>query len=325
METELFFLLYQATVLVQTGQMTVGDLTSFSLYTTWMGIALASLVKVYTEISKIQGASVRLEEFLKTPKEKTVKTLPDMTSLLPINFENVNFNYPNRSETVLKDLSLTFNPESKITAIVGASGSGKSTLVQLILGLYNVESGKLSFDNKPLDIDQVRSSIGYVSQEPILFSTSVKDNIFYGHSKSDEKSLIQAAKKAKAYDFITSLENGFDTIVGEQGSQLSGGQRQRVAIARALIRSPKLLILDEATSALDSESEKAIQLAIEDASQDCNVIIIAHRLSTVKCADKILVLDQGKLIEEGDFDELIELDGHFAKFVRTQELTKFDK
>lgn len=247
-------------------------------------------------------------------------------NLLPIDLQNVSFSYPSRIDNPIVDnLNLTFSEKTKITAIVGSSGSGKSTIAQLLLGLYSPQTGSINFNtDTSTNFDNVRSQIGYVAQEPVLFSTSIRENIVYGLENPEEiteTDLIEISKKAQAFEFIQKLPQGFDTNVGEQGSQLSGGQKQRIAIARALVRKPKLLILDEATSALDSESELGIQKAIYNASEECCVVMIAHRLSTVKSANRILVLNEGQLIEDGSFDHLVSLEnGVFRNLVETQAI-----
>merc|ERR1712071_87833 len=247
-------------------------------------------------------------------------------NLLPIELQNVSFSYPSRIENpILNNLNLTFSEENKITAIVGSSGSGKSTIAQLLLGLYSPQTGSIKYNtDTTTNFDNIRNQIGYVAQEPVLFSTSIRENIIYGLENPEEiteAELVEVAKKAQAFEFIKTLPKGFETNVGEQGSQLSGGQKQRIAIARALIRKPKLLILDEATSALDSESELGIQRAIYSASEECCVVMIAHRLSTVKSANRILVLNEGHLIEDGSFNHLVSLEnGVFRNLVETQAI-----
>jgi len=229
-----------------------------------------------------------------------------------IQVENVSFAY--HQALVLKDVSLTIQ-HKKVTALVGPSGSGKSTLATLLLRLYDPKSGSIIVNEKDLkeyDIGTYRNHIGYVSQDPFVFNASIKENISFGIEYTDEE-IMHAAKLAHAHEFITSLPEGYNTIVGDQGLRLSGGEKQRVVIARAMIRRPEILILDEATSSLDNISEQAVQTAIDSVSKECTTIIIAHRLSTIHNADCIYVLEYGKVVESGTHDELMKHEGAYAK------------
>lgn len=236
-----------------------------------------------------------------------------------LEFKNVSFSY-HQKVTVIRDLSLTI-PASKTIAIVGSTGSGKSTLVKLILRLYEINSGTITLDDIPLnqlDLKDLRRAIGLVSQDVFLFHGTVAENIAYGTFSASQNEIINAAKIAEAHEFIEQLPYGYDTIVGERGQKLSGGQRQRIAIARAVLKNPPILILDEATSAVDNETEAAIQRSLEKITQNRTTIAIAHRLSTVRNADCIYVMEQGKLVEWGRHEELVDKDGIYASLWRVQ-------
>ena len=218
---------------------------------------------------------------------------------------------------VFDDFNLTIEPNQKL-GIMGPSGAGKSTLINLLLRFFDVDSGEILIDgyNIKNDITQksLRENISYIPQDPVLFHRTIRENIIYGKLDATEEELIEATKMACCYDFIINLENGFDTIVGERGVKLSGGQRQRIAIARAILKNSKILILDEATSALDSITEKEIQKALENLMKNKTVIAIAHRLSTLNIMDRIVVLDKGKIVEDGTKEQLLnKQDGLFKK------------
>jgi ATP-binding cassette subfamily B protein len=234
-------------------------------------------------------------------------------------FEDVYFAYSERMD-VLKGLSFDVDA-GKTIAIVGSTGAGKSTIVKLMLRFYDVTKGRITLDGhdlRDLDLASLRQSIGFVSQDVYLFDGTVRENIVYGTFKADDESVVAAAKIAEVHDFIMSLPQGYDTIVGERGIKLSGGQRQRISIARAVLKNPPLLILDEATSSVDNETESAIQRSLEKIIVGRTTIIIAHRLSTVRNADTIFVLEHGVLKEQGKHDHLVESDGIYAKLWRVQ-------
>jgi ATP-binding cassette, subfamily B, bacterial len=240
-----------------------------------------------------------------------------------IELKDVTFAYPDRNSTV-KQLSLKI-PAGQTIAIVGATGSGKSTLVKLLLRLYEIQSGTITLDGidiQNLHLADLRKSIGLVSQEVFLFHGTVRENIAYGSPDADLNSVIAAAKIAEADEFITSLPNGYDTIVGERGQKLSGGQRQRIAIARAVLKNPPILILDEATSAVDNETEAAIQRSLERITLDRTTIAIAHRLSTIRNAHCIYVMEQGQLVEAGTHDRLLSINGIYAGLWQIQQNAK---
>ncbi|KAK3792323.1 hypothetical protein RRG08_046635 [Elysia crispata] len=314
--------------------MTVGDLSSFLLYATYVGVALGGLTSFYTEMNRGIAASHRIWQLIdRQPSiemdhvNKPAITLPSIQGNM--SFKDVYFSYPSRKDmSIFSNLSLEI-PAGLVTAVVGPSGSGKSTLSSLLLRFYDPQEGQVCLDGVDicqLDPSWLRSKIGTVSQEPILFSTTIANNIAYGSEKPDEvqiDQIIDAAKKANAYNFVSNFPDGFNTLVGERGLMLSGGQRQRIAIARAILKDPKILILDEATSALDAESEYLVQEALERLMVGRTVLTIAHRLSTIKSASKIIVIDEGKVVENGTYQGLLSLkDGLFRKLVERQTIVK---
>ena len=238
-----------------------------------------------------------------------------------IQLSNVVFSYPSRQDVrILNNISLSIESGSSV-ALVGSSGCGKSTIVQLIQRLYDPDQGSVSVDGvdlKQLNVGWLRDNIGVVGQEPVLFDSSIKHNIQLAKQSATEQEIESACREANAYDFISKLPDGLDTLVGEGGAQLSGGQKQRIAIARALIRNPPLLLLDEATSALDTESEKSVQNALDSATEGRTSITIAHRLSTVKNCDMICVVSRGQVIESGKHEELLQRKKIYHKLWTTQ-------
>ncbi|WP_139923964.1 ABC transporter ATP-binding protein [Hymenobacter sp. DG01] len=319
--------LWRAATLVQAGQMTIGDLTQFALYTMFIGASVAGLGELYGKVQSTLGASERILEILEEPTEPT--HLPGATPLQihgNIEYQHVAFRYPTRPDlAVLKDISFDIQAGEKI-ALVGPSGAGKSTIVQLLMQFYELSGGSIAIDGRDVtqyDLTELRRHIGIVPQETILFGGTIRENIAYGKITATDEEIMQAARKANAWQFISSFPEGLDTVVGERGIKLSGGQRQRVAIARAILKNPAILILDEATSSLDSESEKLVQQAMDELMQDRTSIIIAHRLSTIRKVDKILVIDGGRIVEQGTHDELAHSEnGLYANLLKLQfELT----
>ncbi|GAA6109889.1 ATP-binding cassette sub-family B member 9 isoform X1 [Tachysurus ichikawai] len=310
--------------LVVTDQMSGGTLISFVIYELELGECLESISSVYTGLMQGVGAAEKVFEYIdRKPKHNLDgQEAPDMLQGL-VEFRNVTFAYPTRSETdVLKNVSFTIQP-GKVTALVGPSGSGKSSCVSLLENFYIPQNGQVLLDGLPIETYQhsyLHSKVALVGQEPVLFARSVEKNIAYGLPSAPEEVVVTAAKKANAHDFICSLSKGYDTGVGEKGTQLSGGQKQRVAIARALIRNPSVLILDEATSALDAESEHMVQQALNAVMENYTVLVIAHRLSTVQRANTIVVLDNGVVVEQGNHDELMDLHGLYYRLIQRQVL-----
>ncbi len=274
---------------------------------------LLTLVPSYEKINNIRSEAKTNRPNFGTIKFDNLKK--------PIIFNNVTFSYTGK-KNVLENINLII-PKNEITALVGASGAGKSTIADILLGLHEISDGKiiindLTFDK--FDITSYKKCLGYVPQQSSLFNESVRKNILWAQPTASNDDIIEACRQANANEFINELENGLETIVGDRGVQLSGGQVQRIALARALVRKPDLLLLDEATSALDTESERLIQDSIEKIARKTTLLIIAHRLSTIKKANSIYVLDSGKIIESGNFSQLINNGGHFSKLVKMQKL-----
>ncbi len=318
------FIVWYGGKLVIQNEMSIGTLTSYILYVMTVAFSAGLLGSLYTDFMSAFGAGHRVFELMEKSTvgfENSNKPLKVISEGL-IEIENADFSYPARPDvSILNSLSLKIAPKETI-AIVGSSGGGKSTIAQLLMRFYDLNEGQILIDHKPIkdyDLYALRNQIGIVSQEPILISESIEDNIRYGKPNASFKEVSAAAKLAYAFDFVSSFPDGFKTLVGEKGVQLSGGQKQRVAIARAILKDPKILILDEATSALDSESEFLVQKALENLRKSRTTLIIAHRLSTVKNADKIFVLNQGKIVQAGSHEELISAkDGFYSKLIEKQ-------
>ncbi len=318
------FIIWQGLLMTQgpNPQLSSQDFFSFIMYTIMMGASIGSLPDLYASIQKSIGATENLMEIIDSPGEQELNNgtlTPSITG--QIRFENVKFSYPQRKDiTVLN--SISFEAASNHTiALVGSSGSGKSTIASLILNYYNIESGSILIDGTSInDIDthHLRKHIAIVPQEVLLFAGSIAENIRFGNTSASEEEVIEAAKKANAWEFIQSFPEGLETQVGDRGIQLSGGQKQRIAIARAIIKNPTILILDEATSALDSESEKLVQDALDKLMVGRTSIVIAHRLSTIKNADTILVLQKGEIVESGNHEKLIQDKGVYFNLVELQ-------
>lgn len=309
---------YGATQVIA-GNMTGGSITAFTFYAIMSVSSLSSLTETWTNLLRAAGASERLVDILdQTPQLTGSERAGDDG---PIEFDRVSFAYPTRLEApALADLSFTVNPGETI-ALVGPSGAGKSTVFQLILRFYDVPDGAIRLggtDVKRLDPESLRQKISVVQQGAPLFSGTAYDNIAYGRAGVTREEVVEASKAAFAHDFITALPDGYDTDIGERGATLSGGQRQRIAIARAILRDTPILLLDEATSALDSESEKAVQQAFEQLRQGRTTLVIAHRLATVLSADRILVMDQGRIVEQGTHADLVKQGGLYARLAELQ-------
>ena len=307
--------------LVASGDMSVGELVSFVLYTTFIGGSIAGLGDIYSQIQKAIGSSERVLEILEETAEPEEGQSP-AEFLGKIVFDQVSFRYPTRPEIeVLKSISFTIHPGEKV-ALAGHSGAGKSTIIQLLLRFYEVESGAIHVDDRDVKdwyLKSLRSKIGIVPQEVLLFGGSIRENIAYAKPNATEEEIVLACKKANAWQFISKFPEGLDTLVGERGVKLSGGQRQRVAIARAILKDPAILILDEATSSLDAESESLVQQALDELMKGRTTLIIAHRLATIRKVDRIYVLNEGKIVEEGSHQELVqEESGFYSNLVKLQ-------
>ena len=303
------------------GLMSIGELTSYLLYTLTVAMSIGALAGLYEDFMKALGASERV--FALLDREPTVEggdeTVEGVEGL--IRFSNVEFAYPTRADIpVLEGFDLELRP-GEVVALVGPSGSGKSTVAALLSRFYDPDSGRITLDDhayEELDTDWLRAQVGVVSQEPLLFATSIADNIRYGNPAATRDAVEAAAKAANAHDFILEFPERYDTLVGERGVKLSGGQKQRVAIARALLKDPRVLVLDEATSALDSESEHLVQEALDRLMVGRATLVIAHRLSTVKDANRVCVLDGGRVVQAGTHEELVATEGLYRRLVERQ-------
>ncbi len=310
------------------GEITVGELFTFILYSSYVGASSGGIAELYAQMQKAIGATERVFELLEEIPEKINSTenqnFPKIKG--DVSFENVAFTYPSRKEIqVLKEVSFTALSGQKI-AIVGPSGAGKSTIASLLLRFYDTTGGNITIDDKNMldyDLEALRGNMSIVPQDVILFGGTIKENIAYGKPNATDEEIMLAAKQANALQFIQGFPEQFETVVGERGIKLSGGQRQRIAIARALLKNPSILILDEATSSLDSESEKLVQEALEILMEGRTSIIIAHRLSTIRSADQILVLDQGQITEKGTHQELIAIENGIYKNLSNLQFSDF--
>jgi len=308
------FVMWVGVGMVQSGEdgFTIGNLTMFVIISGFVGGTFAGFADMFSQLQKTLGATQRVREMLRdkgedvdlieTPLNEKYKIAGE------VRFENVAFAYPGRTDvTVLNNISLTAAKGQQI-ALVGPSGAGKSTVASLLLQFYNTTQGNIFYDDKNVNdfpLSQLRKQLAYVPQDVMLFGGTLFENIAYGNPNATEQEVIDAAKKANAFDFIMAFPEKMQTIVGERGIKLSGGQRQRIAIARAILKNPAILILDEATSALDSESESLVQEALDNLMQNRTTFVIAHRLSTIRKADKIIVIDKGTVAEQGTHEELI--------------------
>jgi len=317
--------LYQGTQAVLAGTISAGHLGQTVIYVIILASAFAVLGEVYGDILRAAGATERLMELLasqspiRSPSNPALALIPKGGSA--IEFDSITFHYPSRpNQAALREFSLTV-PAGQTVALVGPSGAGKSTVFQLLLRFYDAQSGSIRLDGVPtrdMLLADLRQHIGIVPQDAVVFSSSALENIRYGRPDASDEEVKAAAVAAFADGFINDLPQGYDTFLGERGVRLSGGQRQRIAIARAILKNPPLLLLDEATSALDAESERMVQAALESAMRGRTTLVIAHRLATVQKADRIVVIDQGHLVEQGTHAELVTLGGVYAGLAALQ-------
>ncbi len=304
--------------------MSVGMLVQFVIYSIMVAGAVAALSEIWSELQRAAGATERLIELLNiedTVNDPIPAVSPPRNWLGQITFRDVTFAYPTRTnEATLSTINLNINPGETV-ALVGLSGAGKSTFIQLLQRFYDPDQGEILLDGidiKTMNRLEFRKSIALVPQDPVIFASTVMENIRFGNPGANDKKIYEAARSAAAHEFISELPQGYDTYVGERGVMLSGGQKQRVAIARAILRNAPVLLLDEATSALDAENERSVQKAFDHLSKGRTTIVVAHRLATVKKADRIIVLDKGKIIAQGNHDKLISQKGLYARLASLQ-------
>lgn len=320
----IFFILWQGALQIQNGVLNGAELNTFIFYTIIIGGAIGSLGAQYTALAGALGATQKVQELLESDHELDIDDTDQIEALDfsdHIVFENIKFHYPARPDVeVLKNVSFSAQKGQHI-AFVGSSGSGKSTILKLLSNIYPIQAGSISIDGKninDLNLKALRKTIGIVPQDVFLFGGSITENILYGNPNASFEDVKAAAEQANATEFIEKFPDKYNTLVGERGVQLSGGQKQRIAIARAILKNPKILVLDEATSSLDSESEKIVQDALEKLMQNRTTFVIAHRLSTVRNADKILVVKDGQIIEEGSHQELESAQGFYNSLLKLQ-------
>jgi len=319
------FVMWFGAHMIQSGQLTIGDLTMFVIFSMFVGGTFAGFADLFGQLQKTLGATQSVREILRAEGEPVdlhnTVIKPEYQLNGRVDFDNVAFSYPGRRDVpVLKNISLSAKKGEQI-ALVGPSGAGKSTLAALLLRFYEPDSGTVFFDDRPaneIPISQLRKQIALVPQDIILFGGTIKENIAYGKPQATEEEIQEAARKANAHQFISQFPEQYNTIVGERGIKLSGGQRQRIAIARAILKDPAILILDEATSSLDSESEQLVQEALENLMKGRTSFVIAHRLSTIRNADKIVVIDKGTVLETGTHQQLMTSNGLYRKLNEMQ-------
>lgn len=306
--------------MMATDQITNKEFVSFILFSVFVGASLGSMPEIISQFQRTRGATERIRELMnETPEDSGLEDIGALGGTLA--FDRVTFRYPSRPDAVvLHGLSFEVKPGERV-ALVGPSGGGKSTIFSLILGFHRPEAGRVLFDGRDaagFSLRSLRSQLAIVPQEVLLFGGSIRENIEYGKPGATEQEVRRAAELANAHDFINALPEGYETLVGPRGVKVSGGQRQRIAIARAILADPRLLLLDEATSALDTESERLVQGALEHLMEGRTSLIIAHRLSTVRHADRILVVRGGNIVEQGSHDELMAMGGFYRLLAETQ-------
>ena len=307
--------IWKGSTLLAAGELATGELFSFVIYTVFIGGTIGGMADVFARVQKFIGATEDLLDIFNEEPEPVEELLPGTPHQIlsgGIRFDHLSFSYPTRTDMqVLNDIDVEIRPDT-LVALVGPSGAGKSTMVALLLRLYEPTTGRILFDetdNQSIPVSVLRSQMAIVPQDIFLFGGTIRENIAYGKTGATDEMIEDAARKANAWEFISKFPEGLDTLVGERGTQLSGGQRQRVAIARAVLKDPKILILDEATSSLDSESERLVQDALEKLMKGRTSIVIAHRLSTIRQADQILVINHGRIVEQGTHLELLKSEG----------------
>jgi ATP-binding cassette subfamily B protein len=317
--------LYQGTQAVLAGKASAGHLAQTVVYVTILLGSVAVLSEVYGEMLRAAGATERLMELLasRSPIASPAqpRALPATRGGSSVELRRVTFRYPSRPhQAALAHVDLQVRPGETV-ALVGPSGAGKSTVFQLLLRFYDASEGSVMIDGVPVHeaaLDALRQRIGIVPQDSVIFSADALENIRYGRPDASDAEVIEAAKAAFAHDFISALPDGYRSFLGERGVRLSGGQRQRISIARAILKNPPLLLLDEATSALDAESERMVQAALDVAMRDRTTLVIAHRLATVQRADRIVVLDGGRIVETGTHAQLVAAGGLYARLAALQ-------
>jgi len=306
---------------VRSGLTSAGQLVQFVIYATIVASSTAALSELWSELQRAAGATERLVELLNAQDTIADPRAPKTPIVGSLVFENVNFTFPSRPDSLaLNDVSFTIKPGETV-ALVGPSGAGKSTIIQMMQRFFDPQQGQITFGGVPLpdmERSEFRRLMALVPQDPVIFACSAYENILFGRPDATKDKVIAAAKAAAAHDFISALPEGYDSYVGERGVMLSGGQKQRIAIARAILRDAPVLLLDEATSALDGESEALVQKAFEDLAKGRTTVVVAHRLSTVKKADRILVMDQGKIVAQGAHADLVAQGGLYARLARLQ-------
>jgi ATP-binding cassette, subfamily B, bacterial len=328
------FVLWIGARQVSAGDMSLGELTQFVMYAVLIAGSIGALSEVWGDLQRAAGATERLVELMHAEPtiaavlgagaqhaaESFARTQPTM-SVPAVQFKRLNFSYPSRADTLaLADFDLSIPTGARI-ALVGPSGAGKTTLFALLLRFYEAQSGRIAIfgrDIREWPLDSLRAQIGIVPQEPVIFAASAMDNIRYGRLDATDEEVMAAAKTAHAHDFISALPDGYKSFLGERGVRLSGGQKQRISIARAILKNPPILLLDEATSALDAESEREVQRALDEVLPGRTSLTIAHRLATVLRADQIVVIDAGRVVEQGTHTELLAKQGLYARLAKLQ-------